>query len=155
MIREITSADNAAIAAIIRKNLEDAGLAIPGTAYFDEALDRFSDIYGKDDARYYVYTKEGKVVGGIGFARFLSSSDTAELQKLYLDDSVKGMGLGYKLIEHVEEAMRQAGFSKSYLETHDNLQAAIHIYEKSGYREIERPAEVGHSTMNRFFIKDL
>jgi len=102
-----------------------------------------------------VYTKEGKVVGGIGFARFLSSSDTAELQKLYLDDSVKGAGLGYKLIEHVEEVMRQAGFSKSYLETHDNLQAAIHIYEKSGYREIERPAEVGHSTMNRFFIKDL
>ncbi len=155
MIREITSADNAAIAAIIRKNLEDADLAIPGTAYFDEALDRFSDIYGKDDARYYVYTKEGKVVGGIGFARFLSSPDTAELQKLYLDDSVKGMGLGYKLIEHVEEAMRQAGFSKSYLETHDNLQAAIHIYKKCGYREIERPAEVGHSTMNRFFIKDL
>ena len=155
MIREITSADNAAIAAIIRKNLEDAGLAILGTAYFDEALDRCSDIYGKDDARYYVYTKEGKVVGGIGFARFLSSPDTAELQKLYLDDSVKGMGLGYKLIEHVEEAMRQAGFSKSYLETHDNLQAAIHIYKKCGYREIERPAEVGHSTMNRFFIKDL
>ena len=41
MIREITSADNAAIAAIIRKNLEDAGLAIPGTAYFDDVrMDR-------------------------------------------------------------------------------------------------------------------
>ncbi len=33
--------------------------------------------------------------------------------------------------------------------------AKIHIYEKCGYIEIERPKEVGHSTMNRFFLKEL
>ena len=37
----------------------------------------------------------------------------------------------------------------------NNLQAAIHNYEKSGYVEIDRPAEVNHSTMNRFFRKVL
>ena len=51
--------------------------------------------------------------------------------------------------------MREAGYKVSYLETHDNLQAAIHIYEKKGYVEIERPKEVAHSTMNRFFRKEL
>ncbi len=51
--------------------------------------------------------------------------------------------------------MRGAGYKQSYLETHDNLQAAIHIYEKCGYKEIERPKEVVHSTMNRFFLKVL
>ena len=34
-------------------------------------------------------------------------------------------------------------------------QAAIHIYEKCGYKEIDRPKEVVHSTMNRFFLKFL
>ena len=51
--------------------------------------------------------------------------------------------------------MRDAGYKQSYLETHDNLQAAIHIYGKFGYKEIERPKEVGHSAMNRFFLKTL
>ena len=54
--------------------------------------------------------------------------DTAELQKLYLNDSAKGFGLGYELIEFIEGKMRRAGYKQSYLETHDNLQAAIHIY---------------------------
>ena len=48
-----------------------------------------------------------------------------------------------------------AGYKQSYLETHDTLQAAIHIYEKCGYKEIDRPKEVVHSTMNRFFLKFL
>lgn len=41
------------------------------------------------------------------------------------------------------------------LETHTNLAAAIHVYERSGYREIHRPASVVHSTMNRFYLKQL
>ena len=81
--------------------------------------------------------------------------DTAELQKLYLVDCAKGSGLGYELIELIEKKMREAGFKQSYLETHDNLQAAIHLYEKCGYKEIPRPKEVGHSAMNRFFVKGL
>ena len=154
--REMTSADNAAVAALVRNNLKKVGLDIPGTVYFDEGLDRLSEFYGNPDRRYFVLEDEsGKVVGGIGFARFEPWEDTAELQKLYLDDSVKGSGLGYKLVEFVEDKMREAGFKVSYLETHDILQAAIHIYEKSGYVEIDRPAEVNHSTMNRFFEKRL
>ena len=45
-----------------------------------------------------------------------------------LNDSAKGFGLGYELIEFIEGKMRRAGYKQSYLETHDNLQAAIHIY---------------------------
>ncbi len=97
----------------------------------------------------------GKVIGGIGFARFESMKDTAELQKLYLTDSAKGSGMGYEMIEFIENKMREAGYRQSYLETHENLQAAIHIYEKSGYKKIERPKEVVHSTMNIFFLKRL
>jgi hypothetical protein len=37
----------------------------------------------------------------------------------------------------------------------DNLAAAIHVYEKAGYREIEKPEGVVPATMNRFFIKDI
>ena len=43
--REITDKDNVTIAKIIRDNLKAVGLDIPGTAYFDKGLDRFSELY--------------------------------------------------------------------------------------------------------------
>ena len=46
-------------------------------------------------------------------------------------------------------------YKRIYLETHDNLSIAIHLYKKCGYIEIEKPKEVVHSTMTRFFLKDL
>ena len=154
--REMSETDNEAVATLVRNNLKQFGLDIPGTVYFDEGLDHLSDYYGEEGRGYYVIENEaGKVLGGIGFARFGPMKDTAELQKLYLEDSAKGSGLGYELIEFIEDKMREVGYKKSYLETHDNMQAAIHIYEKCGYTEIERPKEVVHSTMNRFFVKEL
>ena len=154
--REMTEADNAAVAALVRDNLKQFGLDIPGTVYFDEGLDHLSDFYGNEERRYFVIEDEnGIVIGGIGYAGFELMKDTAELQKLYLADTAKGSGLGYELIGFIEDKMREAGYKQSYLETHDNLQAAIHIYEKCGYKEIERPKEVVHSAMNRFFVKAL
>ena len=58
-------------------------------------------------------------------------------------------------MKKVESAARELGYKRIYLETHNNLKAAIHLYEKCGYKEIERPAAVVHSTMNRFFLKEL
>lgn len=81
--------------------------------------------------------------------------DTAELQKLYLTDAAKGQGLSYKLIELVEETALNKGYKRIYLETHTNLKAAIHLYEKCGYKLIEKPKEVVHSSMNRFYLKEL
>ncbi len=156
-IREMTAEDNAAVAELVRTNLKKHNLDIPGTVYFDSSLDNLYDFYANNKKRgYYVLTDENeRVVGGIGLAEFAPFEDCAELQKLYLDDSVKGLGLGYRLIRFVEDKMKEKGYKASYLETHDNLKAAIHIYEKSGYSKIERPNEVVHGAMNNFFYKKL
>ena len=47
------------------------------------------------------------------------------------------------------------GYRQVYLETHSNLKTALHLYEKTGYRRIERPASVIHSTMDCFYLKVL
>ncbi len=146
---------DADIARLIRSNLKACHLDIPGTAYFDEELDHLSDFYAEPGRTYYVLTDGGVVIGGIGMAEFEGFESCAELQKLYLDDSAKGHGLGYRMIAHIEDCARKHGYMRMYLETHTNLQAALHIYEKSGYKTIPRPESVVHSTMNRFFFKEL
>ncbi len=158
--RELNPADNPVIAKIARTNLKRYGLDIPGTVYFDDALDHLYEYYfenaGSFKRGYYVLTDEADtVVGGIGFAECTFIGGASELQKLYLADSEKGQGLGYKLVEYVEERMRENGYQCSYLETHNVLQPAIHIYEKLGYKEIEKPEEVVHSAMNMFFLRQL
>lgn len=156
--RKLLPRDNTQMAELIRYNLKANGLDIPGTVYFDEIIWHLTDFYDeKPDCRaYFVLVDENdNVLGGIGLAEFPDIDGCAELQKLYLADEVKGYGLGYFLIDILEKEAIKMGYRKMYLETHTNLQPAIHIYEKSGYSEIPRPEFVMHGTMNKFYLKDL
>ncbi len=156
-IRKILPKDNRPLAEIIRNNLEKHKLDIPGTAYFDAGLDTLSKVYsdGSISGYFVLADSDDNVIGGIGFAKLPHIEACAELQKLYLADSVKGFGLGYVLIRYIEEKMLEAGFRSSYLETHENLEAAIHIYEKCGYKRIDCPENAVHSAMTHFYLKSL
>lgn len=131
---------------------------MPGTAYFDPELDHLSTYYQSNPAgrAYFVALDgEGQVIGGVGVAEFDGIENCAELQKLYLDDSAKGKGYGKELMKLAEDWARSAGYRNLYLETHSNLSAALHLYEKMGYRRIEKPCATQHSAMNRFYLKEL
>ena len=151
----LTAPYDAAIAALIRKSLKAHHLDIPGTAYYDVMLDHLSGYYDRPGRRYYVLLEEETVLGGAGLAEFSGIPDCCELQKLYLDEAQRGRGLGYRLLAFIEDRAREMGYRQMYLETHTNLHAAIRLYEKDGFRQIERPACVIHSTTNRFYMKDL
>lgn len=144
-----------ALASIIRDRLKEHHLDIPGTAYFDRELDHLSSFYARPGRAYFVLLRGSEVLGGIGLAEFTGLPACCELQKLYLKKEAEGSGLGYRMIERIEEQARSMGYRRIYLETHTNLPAAIHEYEASGYTLIDPPANVVHSTMNRFFLKEL
>ncbi|MBR7009671.1 MAG: GNAT family N-acetyltransferase [Oscillospiraceae bacterium] len=152
-ILPLRSDRDAAMAEIVRSNLRAHGLDIPGTAYFDEALEHLSAYYERPGRAYYVLAAGEQTLGGIGIAEF--RGDCCELQKLYLSDAAKGRGLGCALIRFIEDRARELGYRQIYLETHTNLAAAIHVYERAGYREIPRPDGVVHGTMNKFYRKAL
>ena len=156
-IRPILPEDDARLAEIIRQNLEKKHLNIPGTAYFDPELAHLSRYYAAlpEKRAYFVAECGGEVLGGAGYAECSAFEDCAELQKLYLSDSAKGKGLGRRLMETVEDRARQAGYRRLYLETHSILDAAIRLYERRGYRSIDRPPSVQHGTMDRFYLREL
>ena len=95
------------------------------------------------------------MVGGVGAAEFPGLSRCAELQKLYLDDDAKGKGYSRELMKLAEDWAREAGYQQLYLETHSNLKIALGLYEKLGFRRIERPEAVQHGTMDHFYLKQL
>ena len=151
----IDPSHDAAMAAIVRRALKAHGLDIPGTVYFDPSLAHLSAYYDRPGRAYFVLVENGVVLGGVGVAEFDGLEDCCELQKLYLDEEVRGRGIGYDLIRYIEDRAREMGYRRIYLETHSNLAAAIHEYQRSGYARIPQPETVIHSAMNRFFLKEL
>lgn len=156
--RKIKVEDDEQIAKIIRANLEKYHLNIPGTAYFDTELDHLSTYYNDNPSKrvYFIaLNASGQMIGGVGIAEFDGIENGAELQKLYLDDSAKGRGYGKELIQIAEDWAKSAGYCDLYLETHTNLFVAMKLYEKMGFRQIEKPCPTVHSTMNCFYLKKL
>ena len=156
--RKIEAADDRRVAEIIRGNLERLHLDLPGTAYFDPQLDHMSAYYDSGAGRRIYFAaldEQGQIIGGVGVAEFDGLPDCAELQKLYLDEAAKGRGYGKAFVELAEHWAREAGYRQLYLETHSNLKAAMALYEKLGFRQIDRPEAVLHSTMDHFYLKEL
>lgn len=156
--RRIEEKDNPALFELVRTSLKAHGLDIPGTAYFDPHLDQLFEYYTEKPLQrtYFVAADQNDhVIGGIGIDCFPEMENCCELQKLYVAEEFQGDGLGYQLIGMFEEEARRLGYRKVYLETHSNLEKALHVYAKAGYAQIPRPEFNIHPTMDRFLIKDL
>lgn len=166
LIRPITAADDAPMAAIVRESLAAHGLDLPGTAYFDLELDHLSAFYNIDEdlsdraaggrAYFVAIDDDGTLVGGAGFAAFPNHPGVAELQKLYVSPAAQHQGLGRRLIALVEQRATEAGYTTIYLETHHNLADAIRLYRQLSYTQLAGPLPgTAHTTMDRFFAKQL
>lgn len=157
-IRRITQSDDSAIAEIIRDNLRKYHLDIPGTAYFDTQLDNLSRYYSDttDKKVYFIAASEdGEVVGGIGMESFQGFENCGEIQKLYVSEKMQRNGIGQRLLETIENYAKNNGVRQLYLETHSVLKGAVLLYERNGYRRIEKPKDVVHNTMDLFYVKEL
>jgi len=72
----------------------------------------------------------------IGFAEYMPINETDEmkLQKLYVDPSVQGKGLGSALMEHVITSTRSLGYRNLTLNVNKQNHNAIALYEKHNFR---------------------
>lgn len=62
----------------------------------------------------------------------------AEVKRLYVRPQFRGLHLAHALMQAAEERARLAGNQWLYLDTKDDLHAAIHFYLGSGYQPCRR-----------------
>ncbi|GGA91391.1 GNAT family N-acetyltransferase [Puia dinghuensis] len=156
-IRAILPADNPVIAAIIRGTLTEFGQNRPGTAYYDAAIDDMYSSFQTPGSRYHVSLFNGQIIGGGGvYPSNGLPTGIAELVKMYLHPSARGMGAGKRLIEACVEFARQYGYKQLYLETMPEFGTAVAIYEKFGFRYLSGPlGNTGHYGCTVWMLKDL
>lgn len=140
IIREIKPSDNAAMAVVIREVILEMGAPMVGTAYEDKATDQMFETYQKPKATYFVLEHNRKIVGGAGIAQLDNyEGNTCELQKMYFSPIARGKGLGTKMISKCLEKAKEYGFESCYLETLPYMKAAVKLYKKYGFTNLEKP----------------
>ncbi|WP_334055533.1 GNAT family N-acetyltransferase [Polaribacter sp. P097] len=157
IIREIQPKDDAALAKVIREVILEMGAPKVGTAYEDKATDNMYQQYQKPTSVYYVVTHNNKVVGGAGIAQLDNFEDsTCELQKMYFLPIARGKGLGSKLIKLCLDKAKDLGFTNCYLETLPYMQAAVKLYKRNGFINLEKPmGNTAHYNCNVWMIKEI
>ena len=135
--RKIQQEDNPFIANVIRKALEEFGVARPGTVYTDPTTDALFELFNRADSVYWIAECDTQIVGGCGiFPTDGLPEGYAELVKLYVDVEFRNAGLGYTLMEHSIQSAEELGYTHLYLETLPELNKAITLYERMGFQKI-------------------
>ena len=156
-IRPIAPADDVAMAAIIRAVMPEFGASGDGFAINDPEVDWMSRAYAAPRHAYFVLERDGRVIGGAGIAPLAGgNADTCELRKMYFLPEARGIGAGAMMMARCLDAAREAGFSQCYLETLCGMDAAMRLYERSGFRRIDAPmGATGHGGCNTFYLHAL
>ncbi|MGL6566514.1 bifunctional helix-turn-helix transcriptional regulator/GNAT family N-acetyltransferase [Aeromonas dhakensis] len=147
-IRPITQADNPAIAAVVRAVSAEYGLtADKGYGVADPNLDFLHETYLGERSRYWVIEgPDGSILGGGGIAPLAGEEgQVCELQKMYFMPSLRGLGLGRRLVLQALDEARSLGYQRCYLETTAVLREATALYESLGFEHLPGPlGSTGH-----------
>jgi DNA-binding MarR family transcriptional regulator/GNAT superfamily N-acetyltransferase len=67
----------------------------------------------------------------------LQRTAPAEIKRMWVSPSVRGVGLGGRILRELEDRAREAGATVVRLETNRNLTEAISLYRAAGYQKVD------------------
>ncbi len=153
-LRLIRHEDDPAMAGIIRTVMPEFGAIGSGFAIADPEVDWMSRAYAEPRHAYFVVEADGRVLGGCGVAPLIGGdADTCELRKMYFLPEARGIGAGAAMMQRCLDTARAANFKRCYLETLAGMDAAMRLYERSGFQRITVPmGATGHGGCNAFYL---
>lgn len=77
----------------------------------------------------------GKPIGCGGFKP--DENGAAYVKRMWVAESARGLGLGRRLLQEIEEKARERGYRMIRLETEKSLAEAQQLYRTSGFSEVE------------------
>lgn len=147
----LTDAASAQVRGCLGRYFEELDARFPGG--FDVGIDEAAD------ARQFEPPQGGMVVArlfgeavGCGALRTLERR-VGEIKRMWVRPDVRGLGVGRRLLAHLERLARERALSVVRLDTHESLAEALQLYRSAGYREI--PPYNDNPYAQRWFEKRL
>lgn len=86
-------------------------------------------------AGYGLAIQNGKTIGFIGYRKIY---DEAEVTNIAVLNTMKNQGIATRLISAWFEKLKADGVTQIFLEVRQGNQAAIHLYERMGFKSIDK-----------------
>ena len=77
-----------------------------------------------------------RVVGCIAYKKI--AEDTVEMNRTSVDKDFRGLKIGQKLVNELLNYAKSEGYRKMYLTTGNAMTAPIKLYEKLGFKFVEK-----------------
>jgi len=98
-----------------------------------------------------VATSDGEPVACGGVQQI--GPEVGEIKRMWVHPDWRGAGLGARMLAHLEDRARGLGHRRVQLDTNGSLVEAIALYQRAGYRAVERYNDNPYA--EAFFAKDL
>lgn len=83
------------------------------------------------DIKFYIAKEGDKILGCVALAL---KNNYGEIKSMFVGADGRGKGIADRLVETLEAAVRDQGFTSIKLETGSELKAACKLYEKHGFQ---------------------
>ena len=102
----------------------------------------------------FLVARDGEVAVGCGAIRLLDAT-TAEVKRMYVVTDHRGSGAGRAVLEGLEAAARDFGVHRLVLETGVHQHAAIGLYRRAGFEQVDCWGEYAASPTSVCYEKNL
>jgi DNA-binding MarR family transcriptional regulator/predicted GNAT family acetyltransferase len=118
---------------------------------FDPGAGDDPELYRPPHGTFVVARSDGDPVACGGLMP--QAEGVAEIKRMWVHDDWRGAGLGARMLRHLEDRAKRTGYEMVRLDTNSALLEAIAMYERAGYRSIERYNDNPYA--RRWFEKEL
>jgi RimJ/RimL family protein N-acetyltransferase len=135
-----TAADVPAVMLLIGRVFAEYGLLLMPQFEVPDLL-RFDAHYSAPRGAFWIVRDDtARVVGSVGVDRI--DDRTAELHRLYVDASLRGRGIGQRLVETVIDWARAQGLARVVLWSDTRFENSHRLYRRLGFAQLgERTVE--------------
>jgi GNAT superfamily N-acetyltransferase len=103
-----------------------------------DAREDLARLHFAEGSGVWLATGQGQVVGSIALRPLPQMGASAEVKRLYVQAAFRGQGIAAALHAALQEYARDFGYGRLYLDTTNEMTAAIHFYERLGYERCAR-----------------
>ncbi|HXX14777.1 MAG TPA: GNAT family N-acetyltransferase [Candidatus Eremiobacteraceae bacterium] len=103
-----------------------------------EDRDEFEREYFADGAGIRLAESGGEVVGCVALRRLPEVVRCAEIKRMYVHPSYRGLGVSDLLLSVLEDFARRSVYAWLYLDTAADMKAAARFYRRKGFEDCDR-----------------
>lgn len=134
-LRRYTTADQQAVEHLHVFALQQIG-AYLGHGLWDDDIYSIEEVYLKNQGEFLIGEYDGLLVAMGALKR--TTPQRAEIKRMRVSPAYQGRGYGQLILDELEAHARALGYQTLHLDTSTLQVPAQKLYEKNGYREVDR-----------------